>query len=247
MFNVLFSRTFIIVGGMLLITAIGAKINKAFETKTEMFLTIIGTFVFLFAVMIFADSFPANIILVGIFSGLIGWEIGPTIEFYGKKFKFRKFLKEKNIILKKGEMPSKEMTEEFEKTLAADPHANEWHNIVFQALFATAIAVFATSGMVFLTKIDFSFLGGFLLIALIILILMGIGNAIFFKSRIFSIIKAYFGVLIFTLYLLYDFNQLEKLAGDESWGAAVSIAVNIYLDIINLFLYILEILADSSD
>lgn len=247
MFNVLFSRTFIIVGGMLLITAIGARINKAFETGKEMFITIIGTFIFLFAVIFFANSFPVNIIMVGIFSGLMGWQIGPMIEFYGKKFKLKKFLKEKNVILKKGEFPSKELTEEFEKNLLMDPHANEWHNIVFQALLATAMAVFATSGIVFFTNIDFSFLQGFLFIALIILILMGIGNAIFFKSRIFSIVKAYFGVMIFTLYLLYDFNQLEKMANDETWGAAVNIAVSIYLDIINLFLYILEILSDSSD
>jgi len=232
---------------MLLITAVGAKINKAFETKKELFFTVIGTFIFLFAVMIFADSFPVNIILVGIFSGLIGWEIGPTIEFYGKRFKLRKFLKEKNVILQKGEFPSKELIEEFEKNIAMDPNANEWHNIVFQSLFATAMAVFATSGIVFFTNLDFSFLEGFLFIALIILILMTIGNAIFFKSRIFSIVKAYFGVLIFTLYLLYDFNQLEKMASNETWGAAINIAVNIYLDIINLFLYILELLSDSSD
>lgn len=49
------------------------------------------------------------------------------------------------------------------------------------------------------------------------------------------------GAIIFTLYLLYDFNQLEKKAGDESW----STAVNIYLDIINLFFDLLEILAET--
>ena len=35
------------------------------------------------------------------------------------------------------------------------------------------------------------------------------------------------------------------MAGDESWGTAIDIAVNIYLDIINLFLDLLEILAES--
>ena len=34
--------------------------------------------------------------------------------------------------------------------------------------------------------------------------------------------------------------------GDESWGTAVQIAVSIYLDIINLFLYILQALAESN-
>ena len=49
------------------------------------------------------------------------------------------------------------------------------------------------------------------------------------------------------LYLIYDFNALEKAIarGDNSWGTAVDIAVNLYLDIINLFLDLLEILAAS--
>ena len=52
----------------------------------------------------------------------------------------------------------------------------------------------------------------------------------------------------FTLYLIYDFNRLEKAMarGDESWGTAVDLAVNIYLDIVNLFLYILEALSENN-
>jgi len=44
--------------------------------------------------------------------------------------------------------------------------------------------------------------------------------------------------------LVYDFNRLEKAVaqGDESWGTAVKIAMALYLDIINLFAYILELL-----
>ena len=73
-------------------------------------------------------------------------------------------------------------------------------------------------------------------------------NNIIFKSRLYSIIRAYLGVILFTGYLLYDFNQLEKKMnmGDDSWGTAIDIAVNLYLDIINLFLDILYIMAESS-
>ena len=67
----------------------------------------------------------------------------------------------------------------------------------------------------------------------------------FLRSKMVSLIRAYIGAVIFTLYLLYDFNQLEKKAGDESWGTAIDISVNIYLDIINLFLDLLEILAEA--
>lgn len=61
------------------------------------------------------------------------------------------------------------------------------------------------------------------------------------------LVGAYIGAVIFSLYLLYDFDQLEKsaLAGDVSWETAINFAISIYLDIINLFLDLLQIL--SSD
>lgn len=245
MFDILFARTFIIVGGMLIVTAITARINKAFETSKEMWVTIISTFAFLFAIIFLADIYPLNLILVAIFAALLGWEIGPTIEHFGKRFKFRKFLKSRGVIIKKGQPITEEQKNEFEQSFDTNQYNQEWHNVVFQTLFATALAVFSTAGIVFLTSIDFSFLGGFLLISLIMLIVMGLLNIFFFRSQLFSLVKAYIGAVIFTLYLLYDFDRLEKMAGDESWGSAIDIAVNIYLDIINLFLDLLEILAES--
>ena len=67
----------------------------------------------------------------------------------------------------------------------------------------------------------------------------------FFKSKLFSLLRPYIGAVIFTLYLLYDFNRLEKMKADESWGSAIEIAVSIYLDIINLFLDLLAILVET--
>ena len=243
MFDLLFARVFLIVGGMLLITALTSRLNKLFETKKEMWITIISTFVFLFAIVFFADIFPLNLILVAIFSALIGWQMGPTIELYRKRFMLKKYLKSKGIKIEKGKI-SPEQEAEFERSIAGNPDDHEWGKIISQTLLATALAIFATASTVFLTSINFSFLGSFLLIALIALILLSISNALFFHSRLFSLIKSYLGALIFTLYLLYDFNRLEEMAGDKSWGTAVDIAVNIYLDIINLFLYLLDILSD---
>ncbi|MFA7244722.1 MAG: Bax inhibitor-1 family protein [Candidatus Magasanikbacteria bacterium] len=245
MFDILFARTFLIVGGMLLITSITSRINKTFETTKEMFITVIATFVFLLAIMLFANIYPLNIFLVAVFSALVGWEIGPTIEHLGKRFKIKRYFKSRGIIIKKGQEINDEQKNELEKSFDATKYHKEWHNIVFQALFATALAVFSTAGIVFLTSIDFSFLGGFLFMSLFVLIIMGFLNVFFFRSKMFSLVKAYIGAIIFTLYLLFDFNMMEKMKGDESWGAAITIAVNIYLDIINLFLDLLEILAES--
>jgi len=125
-----------------------------------------------------------------------------------------------------------------------DSYSDKWQNIVFQALIATTLSVFLTLLVVYITDYDFGFLGIFLLISLWALIIVQLLNYLIFKSTWFRRITSYVGILIFTLYLVYDFNRLEKLAaqGDESWGTAVKIAVKLYLDIINLFLYFLEIL-----
>lgn len=60
---------------------------------------------------------------------------------------------------------------------------------------------------------------------------------------------AFFGVIVFVGYLLVDFNRIayEEKKGENNWSVAMDIAINIYLDIINLLLQLLELLAESSD
>ena len=91
--------------------------------------------------------------------------------------------------------------------------------------------------------VDFSFLSDILFLALCLLI---IGNLL----RLFLAIPqnkqralALFGVVIFTGYLLYDFNRLAKLneaADANNWAVAMDVSINIYLDIVNLFLELLD-------
>ena len=282
--NLLMSRTFLILGGMLVVTTITSRLNKAYETTLEAVFTVGGTFLFLFMVMIYGDSYPLNLVMVAIFSGFIGWSLGPTIAYIGEKFKFRKYLKSKGILsksVKKIQNPTiadrlfgkadekkfiyyykadpaksfdmmsdefKKLKDDFEKTvLPHDRYNQEWQNVVFQAMFGTTLAVIIAGSIVALIPTDFSFLGIFLWISLLALIFMEILNAFVFKSERRRLLYSYAGVVIFSLYLIYDFNALEKAIarGDNSWGTAVDIAVNLYLDIINLFLDLLEILAAS--
>jgi len=284
MFDLLFAKTFLIVGGMLVITTFFSRINKAYETMSEAIINIAGTFLFLFAIMYYDDVYPLNLILVAIFSGFIGWGIGPTVSALGENFKMRNYKKKYGLLSKIVITEKKTFTQkifgqkdekktmyykksnptelfdadsekyklEIEKIISSnsfkkDNYHQEWQNVVFQAMSGTTIAVIATASIVFTSSFDFSVLGGFLFIALIVLIIMGVLNIFIFKSRKYSLIRAYLGVLIFTGYLLYDFDMLEKQmnAGDESWSTAIKIAVNLYLDIINLFLDLLQILAES--
>ena len=284
MYDILFAKTFFIVGFMLIITTFFSRINKAYETTSEALITILGSFASLFAIMFFSENYPTNLILVAIFSGFIGWSMGPTISAIGESFKMKKYLKmagvkSKTVVTDKKSFTDKIFGAEDEKktmyyeksnptelfeiesekyksivdeikssnNFKKDNYHQEWQNVVFQAMSATTIAVIATASIVFTSSIDFSVMGGFLFTALLILIIMGLLNHFIFKSRKFSLVRAYFGVLIFTGYLLYDFDMLKKQinAGDDSWSTAIQIAVNLYLDIINLFLDILYILAES--
>ena len=141
------------------------------------------------------------------------------------------------------------LREEFDATiLAHGPYCQEWQNLLLQATLATCVAVLSTAAIVAFSSTDFGFLGPFLFIALIALIICELFNKFIFKTMRSRRLKTYAGIVIFTLYLIFDFNMLEKRIanGDESWGTAVQIAVNIYLDTINLFLYILRALAESN-
>jgi len=288
--DILLVRTFTIIGGMLVITTIFSKINKAYETSAEAWITIIGGFLFFFLTYIYANQYPINLIYAGIFSAFLGWDLGPGIAFLGEKIKFREYLKKIGVnskfIYEKSTKKthesladkyfrkqkdftkklvfyyekdssitfagdSKEMLEihkQFKKKVTQkdiDSYSEKWRNIVFQALIATTLSVFLTLLVVYITDYDFGFLGIFLFISLFSVIIIELLNDFIFKSTSFRKITACVGIIIFTLYLVYDFNRLEKAVaqGDESWGTAVKIAMALYLDIINLFAYILELLS----
>ena len=279
--DILFFKTFFLVGGMLLITSIGARVNKAYETILEAVLTIGGTFLTLFIVYSQRDDFPTNLLALAAFSFCIGWSMGPTITMFGERFKFRKYsqrigLKSKVVEKKKsfwggnenkktifffGDSPDKvfeynspefiKIQNQFKEEVLSkdkDPYSQKWQNNVFFAMVATTLSVFMTAAIVYFSDTDFGFLGSFLFFALLGLVIVRILKEWVIKDSSFSMIQTGIGIIIFTFYLIYDFNRLEKAMaqGDESWGTAVDLAVSIYLDIVNLFLLILELLSESN-
>lgn len=117
--------------------------------------------------------------------------------------------------------------------------------IVLEAFVLTAAIFLSLTAFCLITKKDFSFLGGFLFAALMILILASIANfALGFaagaRSKWFTFTIAVVGALVFTGYILYDTSQIvNKLSPDEYILGAISL----YLDVANLFLYLLTILS----
>ena len=114
--------------------------------------------------------------------------------------------------------------------------------ILIMATTSTTVTVVTINSVAFYysTKnIDFTYLGPGLFGALCGIIVLSI-----LQYFIHSTIMAYFismaGIIIFSLYLLYDLNRLYN--EDDFEDDPIIAAINIYLDIINLFLYILQFL-----
>lgn len=119
-------------------------------------------------------------------------------------------------------------------------------NLGVRVLGITASMTVICAMVAIYSGIDFSFLGVFLFIALLILLAANILRLFIDMGRWQERIIAFFGVVIFTGYLLFDFNHLERLneSGRNTWPAAISLSIDIYLDIINLFMQLLDLLSD---
>ena len=100
------------------------------------------------------------------------------------------------------------------------------------------------------TKKDLTSIGKMLLMALIGLIIATLVNVFFIQSSGFSLIVSYVGVLIFVGLTAYDSQKIKQMllqapdAGESAQKLALLGALTLYLDFINLFIYLLRIFGD---
>lgn len=115
---------------------------------------------------------------------------------------------------------------------------------VTNAAFLTGIIFVGLSFYTIRSKRDFSFMGGMLFTGLIILIVVGLLNVFLFKSLQVQLIYSAGGAFLFSGFIIYDtFNILRRYPTDEYISATLSL----YLDILNLFLLLLNLLGLSRD
>ncbi|MFA6992179.1 MAG: Bax inhibitor-1/YccA family protein [Candidatus Gracilibacteria bacterium] len=110
--------------------------------------------------------------------------------------------------------------------------------ILYKALFATALMFTATAVFGWTTHLNLSGLRGFLFMALIGMIIVGIIGIFVPWGNGFEMVYAGIGVILFSGYTMYDFQKLRHYPEDRYIDAAL----NLYLDIFNLFLYILRLI-----
>ena len=126
------------------------------------------------------------------------------------------------------------------------------YSSITSVFFITAgtFAVMALIG--YFTKTDLSSMGKILMMALIGIIIATIVN-IFTKSEGLAMILNYLGVLVFVGLTAYDSQKIKQMlmmapdAGEAAQKMALLGALSLYLDFINLFLYLLRIFGARRD
>lgn len=125
---------------------------------------------------------------------------------------------------------------------------------IAQTFLITAIAFAGLSMYGYTTKRDLSAFGAFLVMGLIGLVVASIVN-IFLASSALAFAISTIGVLLFAGLTAWDTQNIKNTyiqhaaMGDSEWlgKAAVMGALNLYLDFINLFMFLLQFLGNNRE
>lgn len=132
----------------------------------------------------------------------------------------------------------------FESILVGFISSTYQPKLVLMAVGLTAAIVIGLTLFAFQTKYDFTTCGGFLCIVLILFTVGSLIGALFFRNDLGNFIIACFGAAIFSMYIVYDTQMM--MGGEKSYSLSpeeyIFAALNLYMDIIQLFIYLLRIL-----
>nr|CDS33079.1 transmembrane BAX inhibitor motif containing [Hymenolepis microstoma] len=115
--------------------------------------------------------------------------------------------------------------------------------VVLQAFFITMAVTIGLTMYAMQTKRDFSSWALCLGCCLLALLVGGISN-VFFASPAIHLAISIFGSILFSFFLIFDTQMIMQRYSPEEYIVA---AITLYLDILNLFLYILRILQSTSN
>lgn len=120
------------------------------------------------------------------------------------------------------------------------------------ACFVAAAGIFGIMAFLgYTTEVDLSRFGPILMVGVVGLLIAGLIN-MFIGSQRFDYIMSFFGVAIFTALTAYDVQKIKRIgmgieeSGDQmvatdSKKLAIMAALSLYLDFINIFLFLLRI------
>lgn len=115
-------------------------------------------------------------------------------------------------------------------------------NLVFLCFLGTGGVMAACGAIGALSGRDFSNMGKWLMFALLGLIVVGIFNIFVAFSTGVDIVYCLIGIAIFAGFFIFDFFRLSK--AEDNWFNAVTGTMEIYLDFINVLLFVLRLALD---
>ena len=120
---------------------------------------------------------------------------------------------------------------------------------IASTFFISAAMFGVMAGLGYTTSQDLTKFGSILIMALIGIIIASLVN-MFLGSETMDYIISIIGVLIFTGLTAYDVQKLKRIGSGVEYGTdttnklAIMGALNLYLDFVNLFLYLLRLFGD---
>jgi modulator of FtsH protease len=110
-------------------------------------------------------------------------------------------------------------------------------SLIATAAGGTGAIFFTLAGIATVTKKDFSFMGKFLFVGLVVILLASLAN-IFFQIPALSLTVSTVAVLLFSGYILFDISRIVN-GGEDNY---ITATLAVYLDIYNLFVHLLNLL-----
>ena len=121
---------------------------------------------------------------------------------------------------------------------------------IIHVFFISAATFGAASLYGYTTKKDLTTLGSFLIMGVIGLVIASLVN-LFLQSSVFAFVISCLAVLIFTGLTAYDTQQIkgfyDETDGEEQKKAGVIGALMLYMDFINIFINLLQIIGDKKE
>ncbi len=111
--------------------------------------------------------------------------------------------------------------------------------LLAEAFLMTAFVSFGLAIYAWTTKRDFSQIGDYLFFGVILLLVVGLLNLLFHSTMIMFLLSI-FGIGIFSGYVLFYVQRAKYMA--DTMPNAIGLTVSLFLTLLNLFLYILELL-----
>jgi len=121
---------------------------------------------------------------------------------------------------------------------------------IIHVFFISAATFGAASLYGYTTKTDLTKMGSFLIMGVIGLVIAGLVN-LFLQSSMFAFVISCLSVLIFTGLTAYDTQNIKQMYdhtdGEERSKAGVIGALMLYMNFINIFISLLQILGDKKE